>query len=206
MPASRATAPIAAAGLTSPPLVGTWVMAISFTRSSIIAASAATETCPVSSLGIDLDHCAGPLGHLQKGDDVAGVFGAGGEDAVARGEGERVKGHVPGAGGVLDQGDLVAARSPAGVRRRIIDTSLDRSLLRGRRLRSRRWGFQLRCPTIASSTGCGISAAPALLKWSTWLHPGVSRRARATSISWKSIGRQDSTIPGHYGFSPALMI
>ena len=52
MPAARATFPTAAAGLTSPPLVGTWVMAISFTRSSIISRSASTETCPVSSLGM----------------------------------------------------------------------------------------------------------------------------------------------------------
>ena len=52
MPAARATAPTASAGLTSPPLVGTWVMAISLTRSSIIASrSASTESWPGSSLG-----------------------------------------------------------------------------------------------------------------------------------------------------------
>ncbi len=40
-PASRAMRPISAAGLTRPPLVGTWLTPISFTRSSMSPASAA---------------------------------------------------------------------------------------------------------------------------------------------------------------------
>ena len=51
MPWARATAPTSAAGLTSPPLVGTQVMAISLTRLSIIAANAATSSWPLASLG-----------------------------------------------------------------------------------------------------------------------------------------------------------
>ena len=55
----------------------------------------------------DLDDGAGARGDLEEGDDVAGVLGAGGQDPVAGLEGEPVEGHVPGAGGVLDDGDLV---------------------------------------------------------------------------------------------------
>src|SRR5262245_34007200 len=51
MPAARATRPMATAGLTSPPLVGTWVKAINFTRSSIIERSASTESWPDASSG-----------------------------------------------------------------------------------------------------------------------------------------------------------
>jgi hypothetical protein len=51
MPAARATVPIAATGLTRPPLVGTCVVAISFTHSSTSSRSAATETWPNSSFG-----------------------------------------------------------------------------------------------------------------------------------------------------------
>ncbi len=43
--------PIAAAGLTRPPLVGTWVTAMSFTRASIMLSRAATESWPLASLG-----------------------------------------------------------------------------------------------------------------------------------------------------------
>ena len=60
-------------------------------------------------VGDDLDHGAGARGDLQERDDVAGVLGAGGQDAVAGLEGEAVERHVPGAGGVLDHRDLVGA-------------------------------------------------------------------------------------------------
>ena len=52
---------------------------------------------------------AGPLGDLQEGDDVAGVLGARRQDAVARPELERIECHVPGAGRVLDERDLVGS-------------------------------------------------------------------------------------------------
>src|SRR5215211_7653171 len=39
-----------------------------------------------------------------------------------------------------------------------------------------------KCSTVASSTTAGISDEPALLKCSTSMQPGVSRRARLTSI------------------------
>ena len=60
----------------------------------------------------DLDDGAGARGDLEEGDDVAGVLGAGGQDPVAGREGEPVEGHVPGAGGVLDDRDLVEVRQP----------------------------------------------------------------------------------------------
>src|SRR5829696_721776 len=41
----------------------------------------------------------------------------------------------------------------------------------------------LRWVTVASSTVTGINEAPALLKWRTYSHPGVSRRAREISAS-----------------------
>jgi hypothetical protein len=43
---------MAAAGFTRPPLVGTWVMAMSFTRSSSISWSAFTDTWPCASSGM----------------------------------------------------------------------------------------------------------------------------------------------------------
>ena len=47
MPCCRAIRPTSSAGFTRPPLVGTWVMAISFVRGVIIASIAATSTWPV---------------------------------------------------------------------------------------------------------------------------------------------------------------
>ncbi len=79
-----------------------------------------------------LDHGAGALGDLQEGDDVAGILGAGGQDAVAGGEGDGVEGHVPGAGGVFDEGDLVGVA--AEQRRRRVVEALDRVVLAVRRL------------------------------------------------------------------------
>ena len=111
-----------------------------------------------------------------------------GQDAVARPEGERVEGHVPGAGRVLDDGDLVAAA--AEQRRGRVVGALDRRAggppPRSRRCAPRSW----RWPMTASSTGWGISAAPALLKWTTCAQPGVSRRARSMSI-----GHGDGSLP-----------
>ena len=51
MPCRRAIAPTPAAGFTTPPLVGTWVSAINFTRSSIIDSSASREIWPCWSSG-----------------------------------------------------------------------------------------------------------------------------------------------------------
>src|SRR5262249_7676257 len=53
---------------------------------------------------------------------------------------------------------------------------------------SRRWS------TIASRTGRGINPAPALLKWSTFSHPDVSRRARSRSNVTDELPR--SHVPG----------
>ena len=63
---------------------------------------------PVGVVGDGFDNYSCLLGHLEEGDVVAGVLGHGGEDAISRLEGDRVEGHVPGAGGILDNGNLVA--------------------------------------------------------------------------------------------------
>ena len=55
----------------------------------------------------DVDGHAGALGDLQERDVVRRVFGAGGEDAVAGPERQRIEGHLPRHRGILDQRDLV---------------------------------------------------------------------------------------------------
>src|SRR6266516_864940 len=84
--ASRATLPTCAAGLTSPPLFGVDLAVLVVTD--------------------DHDLSAAGAGDLQEGQVVAAVLGPAGEDAVARLERGRVEDRVPGAGGVLEQGDL----------------------------------------------------------------------------------------------------
>ncbi|MNL43258.1 hypothetical protein D3C87_1657640 [compost metagenome] len=58
----------------------------------------------------DRDLGPGLLRRLEEGDEVARVLGGRGQDAIARLERDRVEGHVPGPGRVLEQGDLVAVR------------------------------------------------------------------------------------------------
>ncbi len=58
-------------------------------------------------VGHRLDDRSRSARHLQEGDDVALVLGPRAQDPVAGAEAQRVEGHVPGAGGVLDDGDLV---------------------------------------------------------------------------------------------------
>jgi hypothetical protein len=81
-------------------------------------------------VGHDLDLHA-PLTHLIEGDDVAVVLGNGGQNAVAGLKRDRVEHHVPGAGGVLDHGDLapVCAEQRCGM---VVDgtDSLGRFVLR----------------------------------------------------------------------------
>jgi len=50
-PAAEVTRPISSAGFTSPPFIGTCVMATSRTRSSSIVSSALTDSSPVSVSG-----------------------------------------------------------------------------------------------------------------------------------------------------------
>jgi hypothetical protein len=59
-------------------------------------------------VGNDFYHGARSARHLQKGDVIAGIFRHGGENAVAWSEGDGIKGHIPGARGVFDDGDLLA--------------------------------------------------------------------------------------------------
>ncbi len=61
-------------------------------------------------VGDHLDDRAGALGGLDVGDVVGGVFGARGQDTVARRELEGVESQVPAHGGVLHQRDLVSVR------------------------------------------------------------------------------------------------
>ena len=74
-PRGRA-APTAAAGLTSPPWVGTWTSETSLTRSSSIAASAVDVDLAVLVVGHDHDRRAGAVGDLAQRDVVARVLGA----------------------------------------------------------------------------------------------------------------------------------
>ena len=84
----------------------------------------------------------------------------------------RVEGHVPRPRRVLDERDLVAAAAEQRGRR-VVDP-LDGRALRGPPPRSRRSAPPARgARSTASSTGRGISAAPALLKWS---HVVAARR------------------------------
>ena len=59
-------------------------------------------------VGHHLDDGAGALRHLEQRDVVRRVLRPAGQDPVAGLEVERVEGHVPGAGRVLDDRDLVA--------------------------------------------------------------------------------------------------
>ena len=132
-------APTRAAGLTSPPLVGTWVMAISLTRSSsIVAQRRRPRAGRARRRGRPRRPRRCGAATCRKAMIVAGVLGAArsGCGRPARSE-QRVEGHVPGARGVLDDGDLVAARSRCSARDRVVD-ALDRRVGRGRRPRSRR--------------------------------------------------------------------
>jgi hypothetical protein len=65
-------------------------------------------------VGRDLDRGAGPLGDLAQRDVVARVLGARGQDPVPRTEPHGVEGHVPRAGGVLDERHLVAGAAEEG--------------------------------------------------------------------------------------------
>ena len=59
-------------------------------------------------VGDGFDGCASLLGNLEEGDVVAGLLGHGGEDAVARFEGNRIECHVPGSSCVLHNSYFVA--------------------------------------------------------------------------------------------------
>src|SRR5207245_3856255 len=56
---------------------------------------------------------------------------------------------------------------------------------------------------IALSTGCGISDAPALLRWITLAQPGVSARQRSTSGSIGNPHAASFAAPDHRADSPA---
>ena len=74
-PAERASAPISAAGFTSPPFVGTWVNDTSATSPpGSASAIAATDTCPDSSLAHPLDDDPVLLGGAEEGDRVGAVL------------------------------------------------------------------------------------------------------------------------------------
>src|SRR5690242_5624968 len=65
-------------------------------------------------------------------------------------------------------------------------TALDRSATRSAAMYPPTRASSSRCSITVSSTACVGSAAPALLRCATSLHPGVSARARATSITARS--------------------
>jgi len=110
MPWRAAISPTSAAGLTSPPCVGTCVIAISFVRGPIARSSALRSSCPDTSSSTTSISIPTRL-HLQEGEIVRQVIGPRRDDAVARPERNRVDRHVPGARGVFHELDLVPARA-----------------------------------------------------------------------------------------------
>ena len=107
-PARRVSAPTSAAGLTTPPPVGTWVRATSATSSSRARSRASRSIWPCSSSSMTCERRAGPLARLQERDRVADVLGARGEDALAGLQRDRGERDVPRDRRALHQGDLVA--------------------------------------------------------------------------------------------------
>src|SRR5919109_2681442 len=59
-----------------------------------------------------------------------------------------------------------------------------------------------RCSVTAASTGAGMSEAPALLRWLTRAQPGVSRRARGTSILGFTVDTTKGTVSGPFELRP----
>ena len=106
-PAARATRPISAAGLTRPPLVGTWAMPDQLgALVDQVREGSGVELAGLV-VGDDDDLGSGALGRLQVGEDAAAVLGPACEYAVARLERHGVERGVPGVGGVVEQRDLV---------------------------------------------------------------------------------------------------
>ena len=123
-------------------------------RRSAVAAGRRPRSGRSRRSSIDLDDRAGARGDLQEGDDVAGVLGPGGQDPVARPNGMRVEGHVPGPGRVLDEGDLVgpAADEPrdGGVGRLDLLGRCRCRLVAADRGLARRWPSPRRSPDAAA--------------------------------------------------------
>ena len=95
---------------------------------------------------------------------------------------QRVERHVPRAGRVLDQRDLVGARHRAArppSRRPPPTARATASAAAYPPMRA----SSSRCSMTVSTTTRGGSAAPALLRWTTSRQPGVSARTAATSIN-----------------------
>ena len=103
--------PTSAAGFTSPPLVGTQVMAIRRVRSSIMPLQGRRVEHALGVVGDDLDHRPGATGNLEEGHVVGGILGPRGQDPVTRPERGRkgVECHLPRDRGVLRDRDLVTA-------------------------------------------------------------------------------------------------
>ena len=180
IPAARVIAPTAAAGLTSPPWVGTWTSETSLTRSSSIASQRSRVELAMLVVGDHLDDRARALRHLAQRDVVARVLRLRGQYPVTRAKREGVEGHVPGAGGVLDERDLaaLAADQPG---QRVVGV-LDAVLALRRRLVAADLGLAAQVVDDRVEDGRGTSPAPALLRWATSRQPGVSARARARSM------------------------
>ena len=75
-------APTASAGLTRPPLVGTWVRATIAAPSPELGIEVVEADLAVLVVVDEHDLDAEPVPQLQEGDDVAGVLGSGGEHPV----------------------------------------------------------------------------------------------------------------------------
>src|SRR5262245_40561679 len=63
---------------------------------------------PVCVIGNDLNRRSSLTRHLQEGEVIAGILRHSRENTIARTQGNSVKGHIPGTGGVLHKGNLIA--------------------------------------------------------------------------------------------------
>ncbi len=120
-PASRATAPTAAAGFTRPPWVGIHEIAIRRTRSSSIVRRASTESWPASSSGIT-STCTPVFRATWRRPMTLLAYSARDVRMRSPGEkrrGQRVERHVPRAGRVLHERDL-SRRRPDQRRHRLV--------------------------------------------------------------------------------------
>ena len=95
-------------------------------------------------VGHDDDLGAGLLRYLQVGDVVRRILADAGQDAVARLEIERVEGEIPGAGGILDIGDLAGLGTDQARDRRIEAVQRPARLVGG--LVAADLGFELQVP------------------------------------------------------------
>ena len=118
---------------------------------------------------------------LQVRDEVAAVFRSAGEDAVPGPQPKRVEDRLPRAGGVLEQRDLVPLGADQA-RDRVIDR-LDARRGLVLRLVAPDLGLAPKLPLNRLHDLTRHQRCPHVVQWVRCAQPGVSARARSTSIA-----------------------